>query len=240
MFINRDLTLTITTLCGPPWLSAACPPFSIRGGAGKSRAVEFDGSDYNPGWEGLAFMRMGRDTQDALPQLLLGAVPQRYPNLTFGTVEARTTWIPPILQQLDDMVKNIDGSESSIRYELLPSEMWRRQGFASGPLEVEDVAGRYEVGVENIAWGSDYPHAEGTWPISRRWVGYLFQDVPREETDLMVAGNAARIFGFDLDKLAQTPAAAQPWPSAEETAKWHYGSESEQALFRELVTDSEG
>ena len=202
--------------------------------------LEFDGSDYNPGWESLMFMRMGRDTQDALPQLLMGAVPQRFPNLKFGTVEARTTWIPPLLGQLDDMVKQLDGSHSSIRYELLPSEMWRRQGFASGPLEVEDIAGRDEVGIENIAWGSDYPHAEGTWPISRRWLGYLFRDVPRAETDLMVGGNAARIFGFDLEKLAQTPAAAQPWLSAEEAAKWHYEAESEQALFRELVADPEG
>ena len=156
--------------------------------------VEFDGSDYDPGWEGLAFMRMSNDTREALPQLLLGAVPQRYPDLKFGFVEARTTWIPPILEQLDSTVKHI--AKSSIRYELLPSEMWLRQGFASGPLESDDIENRYQVGVENIAWGSDYPHSEGTWPISRRWVGYLFDNVPREETDLMVAGNAARSLRF--------------------------------------------
>jgi len=196
--------------------------------------VEFAGSDYEPGWEGLNAIRMHEDTEAALPQLLLGAVPQRYPNLKFGFVEAHAMWIPQALQRLDGIVRSV--GESSVRYELLPSEMWRRQGFASGPLEAEDVDARYGVGVENLAWGSDYPHSEGTWPISRRWLGYLFRDVPREETDLIVAGNAARLFGFDLEKLAETPAAAVPWPDAEESAHWHHDT-SQQPFFRELVSE---
>jgi predicted TIM-barrel fold metal-dependent hydrolase len=197
--------------------------------------LEFSGSPQELGWEGLKFMVMSQECREALPPLLLGAVPQRYPRLRIGFVEASTGWIPPLLAQLDGIVKNI--GESSVHFDLLPSEMWRRQCFASGPLEPQDIEDRYEVGVENLAWGSDYPHAEGTWPLSRRWLGYLFKDVPRHETDLMVSGNAARIFGFDLDELATTPAAAVPWPTAAEAARWHFDDAhaDEGTMFRELV-----
>ena len=106
-------------------------------------------------------------------------------------------------------MRGTDPKATSVRYDLLPSEMWHRQFCACGPLEIEDIEGRYEVGVANIAWGSDYPHSEGTWPISRRWLGFLFKDLTREETDLLVSGNAARFLGFDLDALARR----QPPPS---------------------------
>lgn len=197
--------------------------------------LEFDGSDEEPGWEGLAFLRLGADTGDALPQLLLGAVPQRHPNLTFGFIETGSAWIPPELAKLDRMVQGV--GESSIEYEMLPSEMWRRNGFTSGPLEAGDIERRHVLGVENMAWGSDYPHSEGTWPISRRWLGYLFRDVPDDEIELMVAGNAARLLGFDLDQLAKTPAAEQPWPTREEAARWHHDADGEHPFFKELVKD---
>jgi hypothetical protein len=197
--------------------------------------LEFDGTDYDPGWEAFAFMRLGSDTTDALPQLLIGAVPQRFPDLHFGFIESRVAWIPPMLEQLDNMVRHI--GESSIKYEMLPSEMWQRQGFSGGPLEKEDLAVRHAAGVQTVAWGSDYPHAEGTWPMSRQWLAYLFRDIPREETDMIVSGNAARIFGWDLEKLAETPAAAVPWPTREETEKWRYDDAEADPFFRELVTD---
>jgi hypothetical protein len=114
--------------------------------------------------------------------------------------------------------------------------MWSRQFFASGPLEKEDVAARHEVGIDNLAWGSDYPHSEGTWPISRNWLAYLFRDVPDDETEKLVCANAARIFDFDLDKLGETPAADMPWPSREEASRWH-DDDTEDPFFRVLVDD---
>ena len=46
-------------------------------------------------------------------------------------------------------------------------------------------------------WGSDYPHAEGTFPISRRIVDELFEgmDVSEEVRRNILGLNAARLFG---------------------------------------------
>ena len=61
---------------------------------------------------------------------------------------------------------------------------------------------RYEIGVGNIAWGSDYPHPEGSWPHTREQMIQTFRGIPEEELELMLGGNLARIYGFDTEKLA--------------------------------------
>jgi predicted TIM-barrel fold metal-dependent hydrolase len=53
-------------------------------------------------------------------------------------------------------------------------------------------------GAKNVMWGSDYPHAEGTFPISRPIQEELFEnlEVP-EDVRLDILGlNAARLFGM--------------------------------------------
>ena len=52
------------------------------------------------------------------------------------------------------------------------------------------------VGVENLMWGSDYPHAESTFPRSRQIVERLLKDVPEDERALIAGGNAARLYHF--------------------------------------------
>jgi len=48
-------------------------------------------------------------------------------------------------------------------------------------------------------WGSDYPHAEGTFPISRRIVEELFEGLDvKEQTRRDALGlNAARLFRIE-------------------------------------------
>jgi len=54
-------------------------------------------------------------------------------------------------------------------------------------------------GSRNITWGSDYPHAEGTWPVSRNVVDRLFEDLAVSEATWRdaVGLNAARLFGIE-------------------------------------------
>jgi predicted TIM-barrel fold metal-dependent hydrolase len=45
-------------------------------------------------------------------------------------------------------------------------------------------------------WSSDYPHPVSTWPKSESIVAELFADTPPEDRDLMVSGNARRIWSL--------------------------------------------
>ena len=75
-----------------------------------------------------------------------------------------------------------------------PSEYLRERslwGFMKDPLGVRL---RYDVGVTALMWGSDFAHATGDWPESRRVIDETFAGVPADERYAMLAGNAIKFF----------------------------------------------
>jgi hypothetical protein len=72
---------------------------------------------------------------------------------------------------------------------------------------------RYEIGVDNILWGSDFPHPEGTWPDTRAWLSRTFHDIPVAETRRMLGLAAAEVFGFDTQELAPLARRIGPTPA---------------------------
>ena len=58
------------------------------------------------------------------------------------------------------------------------------------------------TGTDCIMWASDYPHDEGTFPHSDKVREQIRAQVTPAEAHAIFAGNAARIYGFDLDALA--------------------------------------
>ena len=55
---------------------------------------------------------------------------------------------------------------------------------------------RDRIGVENMLWGSDYPHAEATFPRSQQFLERMFKGVPEEDLRKITSDNAAKMFGF--------------------------------------------
>ena len=55
------------------------------------------------------------------------------------------------------------------------------------------------MGVENIMWGSDYPHTEGVWPFSRKQVADNFASIPDADTRKIVHDNTAKLYGFPME-----------------------------------------
>jgi predicted TIM-barrel fold metal-dependent hydrolase len=53
------------------------------------------------------------------------------------------------------------------------------------------------IGVDNIMWGSDYPHAESTFPRSRQILEEILRDCTDQEKAKIVGGNAARVYHLD-------------------------------------------
>jgi hypothetical protein len=96
-----------------------------------------------------------------------------------------------------------------------PSFYAKRNCFygASSP-SPRELAGRHEIGVDHLLWGSDYPHYEGTYPYTRLALRRTFGAMDRAEVRAMLGENAARLYGFDLAKLE--PLAARICPTPEE------------------------
>ena len=53
--------------------------------------------------------------------------------------------------------------------------------------------------MENALWSTDYPHHRTDWPNSSALIDQMMSGVPDPERQLMLAGNAVRIYGLESD-----------------------------------------
>jgi len=147
------------------------------------------------------FINKDYQVRQALADLILEGVFERYPRLRVGSVEHELAWIPFFLDQMDYTYTDRPARGDWYRFRergVLPSEFWHRNCFASFQEDATGVRLRDVIGVGAITWGSDYPHTESTFPRSREIVRGFLAGVPAEEARAIVAGNAARLYGFEL------------------------------------------
>src|SRR4030095_800544 len=78
----------------------------------------------------------------------------------------------------------------------VPSDYFRDHWLATFIVDPSGVAVRHLVGVDNMAWSTDFPHHGNDWPYSRRVIDSLFAEVPEEERRKIVCTNAARFWGL--------------------------------------------
>jgi predicted TIM-barrel fold metal-dependent hydrolase len=60
----------------------------------------------------------------------------------------------------------------------------------------EDAMGIYDrniIGVDNLLWGSDYPHVKSTFPRSHQIIEKIHKDCTEEEKAKIAGGNAASV-----------------------------------------------
>jgi predicted TIM-barrel fold metal-dependent hydrolase len=145
--------------------------------------------------------------------LLWSGVFERHPRLRFVLTEQMADWIPNTLEYYDDLYERPIFAQIREGLSLRPSEYWARQCFVGASfLSHREVEVRGAIGVDKIMWGSDYPHAEGTWPHTKQKLRETFTGVPSGDVARMIGGNAARVYGFDADRLA--PLVARIGPEA--------------------------
>jgi hypothetical protein len=74
-----------------------------------------------------------------------------------------------------------------------------------------------DVGLDRLMWGSDYPHEEGTHPYTTEHLRQVTQGMTPEQIQDFLGGNAAQLYGFDLEALR--PAAEKFGPTVAEVAE---------------------
>ena len=164
----------------------------------------------------------------AMWHLLFSGVFERHPDLQFVNTESGMAWVLDTLDHLDTFYSRMKhgkyGSESIFGglavggLPLKPSEYWRRQCHVGASfLRPVEVGLRNRVGIDNIAWGSDYPHNEGCYPFTREHLRLTFGGVDPAEVEKIVTLNAAKLYDFDLDALR--PLAEQHCPTKAEIAE---------------------
>jgi hypothetical protein len=113
-----------------------------------------------------------------------------------------------------------------------PSFYARRNCYygASFP-SLAELDGRDEVGIEQICWGNDYPHYEGTFPYNLESLQLTFPGVPDRERRMILGENAARLYKFDLERLRPLAARYGPTPAQVDTPLQEVPADSGCYLF---------
>jgi predicted TIM-barrel fold metal-dependent hydrolase len=140
------------------------------------------------------------------PMVLLsmaaGGALDRFPGLQLVTVETGAAWLAWIMTQADVIYED-HRTFASPKLSVEPSALIRRQGHATFMFDPVAINNRQVTGIETLMWGNDYPHPEGTWPSSQDVAVEQFAGVDDDDVAAIVAGNAARVFGFDLPPVAE-------------------------------------
>lgn len=128
-------------------------------------------------------------------QFLSAKVFDRVPDLQVVMVEVDAGWVPYVKEQLDNrMLRRSIGSE--MRGRQLPSQIIDEHFSYTYITDHYAIANRHAIGVERLMWSSDYPHSGSDWPSSSRVIHADFARVPAAERDLILAGNAQRLYRF--------------------------------------------
>jgi predicted TIM-barrel fold metal-dependent hydrolase len=143
--------------------------------------------------------------------LMFGGVFDRHPKLRVALTEQGIAWLPRGLDTLEwffARMTRTGSAEASFfgatvgALELTPREYFARNVWAGAsflrPSEAPLVA---DIGVDRIMWGADYPHSEGSFPHTREALRVAFASFPPDDVRAMVEANAARFYGFSLDRL---------------------------------------
>ena len=178
--LNMPLSLhTATARKGP---NRAAGPTSVRTASGRANKVFLPAT--------------------SLCDMIFSGVFERYPRLNVAVVEFELAWAPHLLGTMDYTYIERQ-KEASYRFkgDVLPSDFFHRNVYLSFQEDGIGIRMRDVIGVDRLMWGSDYPHAESTFPKSREILERILEGVPQEEKTKIVGATAAQLYGFDTKSI---------------------------------------
>ena len=140
----------------------------------------------------------------SLCDMIFSGVFERHPALTLAIVEFELSWAPNILTSMDYTYRERHG-EAIYRFKggMRPSDFFHRNVVLSFQEDAIGIRLRDVIGVDNMMWGSDYPHSESTFPRSRKILEDILAGVPDDETAKIAGANTARVYRFDAARLTR-------------------------------------
>ena len=129
-----------------------------------------------------------------LAAIIGAAVLERYPNLEISFGESGIGWIPYALDRMDF---EWEDRFRDLGLTMKPSDYWRRQCKATFQFDRIGTKLIDEMGVETLMWGSDYPHTDGVWPESSKYIEEQFGHLPADVVRKITCENAGEVLRPD-------------------------------------------
>jgi len=103
---------------------------------------------------------------EPLAIMIYGGALERFPRLKVVLAESGVGWLPYFIARMDAIFeKHARPYDGAIK--TLPSELFRRQVWATFEEEAHGAALLPLLPEDNLMWACDYPHPDSTWPNSQ-------------------------------------------------------------------------
>ncbi|HEV8720279.1 MAG TPA: amidohydrolase family protein [Candidatus Binatia bacterium] len=195
----RDVPHINESVYDPLW--AACQELSVPicFHAGASSAIQI------PAYEGYsptiaaAFQAIARPASSVsvLVNLLISKILMRFPGLKVVLAESGLGWGAYLLEYTDYQAKGDQLPQNG--YDLMPSEMFRRNCYVVGWYDQASLRVRKYIGSENILWSSQFPLATSTWPNTKEAMTRSFDGVDVNDRQKILWENAAKLYKIHLN-----------------------------------------
>jgi predicted TIM-barrel fold metal-dependent hydrolase len=127
---------------------------------------------------------------------------ERFPELKIVYSEGNIGWVPFILERADRFWEMQTHAYDRTVVKRRPSEYYAAHIFGSYVSDTFGLESIAAVGVDNVAFESDYPHADSSWPnsidVARRELAHL---APHERLKVL-RSNAIRLLSLEVDERA--------------------------------------
>jgi predicted TIM-barrel fold metal-dependent hydrolase len=132
---------------------------------------------------------------EIVTSVILSGVCERHPNLRLVLGESGIGWLPYVLERLDDTYE--ERLAEDLKLSLPPSAYFKRQIWATFQKDFHGVRAMAGIAPDNVMWGSDYPHRDGTWPFSREAIEEQFRGVDEAIKRKMLWENVRRLYRIE-------------------------------------------
>ncbi|MEL0113450.1 MAG: amidohydrolase family protein, partial [Rickettsiales bacterium] len=122
-----------------------------------------------------------------------GAVLEKYPNVRIALGESGIGWLPYALDRMDF---EWEDRFHDLGLKMKPSDYWKRQCKATFQYDTIGARMVEDIGIETLMWGSDYPHGDGVWPDSDKYIAEQFAGLTPEQVHMITCENAGKFYGL--------------------------------------------
>jgi predicted TIM-barrel fold metal-dependent hydrolase len=129
----------------------------------------------------------------------------RFPGLKVVISEGGIGWVPSLLDRLDHHYRKQGDRDSLwVGTDLSPGEVLLRDFWFCLLDEPSAIIQRHRIGVDNILFETDFPHADTSWPDTQELLHLHMDGLPADEVRKISWQNAADLFGLDVPAAVQT------------------------------------
>jgi predicted TIM-barrel fold metal-dependent hydrolase len=144
------------------------------------------------------------DWQNAVGSLtdyLISGTLERFPNLKLAYSEGQAGWMPYILERIDKVWAEFPGEQFGNHLSNPPSTYARGRVYACIFDDETGLRNRDAIGMDQICFETDYPHAQATWPNTMAGFDGLCAKAGLSDIERYKLGRANAITAFGLERF---------------------------------------